>query len=342
MFTQADPRPIGGADEGTGWARRDGSECALVAVLIGFGWLGVLPALAQTPADPSAPGLHGGGPVSGPPGAPSTPGGQPVAVPFPAPIGPTLSVTGTALVPGSPSSGGVLFVSVQEEATGSDPRAAVAAARARVAKLRATLMAAGIPAGAIEETDFSAGSGVGGPMPLARPNPMAMPTPMPLPMPPAQDVPLRVLPDSPSSTGPAGGAEGVPSGALRDPRSGVGPAIFPPIRPPSGVVVRASLQVTATSVEQLTNAFQLAIDSGATEVSSHGGGTGLAPDAAALASAASRATAQARGMAQASAAAAGVTLAAVQSVNVMAPMPSYGPSPTPMWQVQVQMTYGVR
>ena len=262
---------------------------ALVAVLIGFGWLGVLPALAQTPADPSAPASTVVAPVSGPPGAP---------------IGPTLSVTGTALVPGSPSSGGVLFVSVQEEATGSDPRAAVAAARARVAKLRATLMAAGIPAGAIEKTDFSAGSGVGGPMPLARPNPMAMPTPMPLPMPPAQDVPLRVLPDSPSSTGPAGGAEGVPSGALRDPRSGVGPAIFPPIRPPSGVVVRASLQVTATSVEQLTNAFQLAIDSGATEVSSHGGGTGLAPDAATL--------------------------------------PSYGPSPTPMWQVQVQMTYGVR
>ncbi|MSQ31609.1 MAG: DUF541 domain-containing protein [Dehalococcoidia bacterium] len=257
-----------------------------------------------------------------------------MAIPPPASFGPSLSATGVAQLAGAASSGGMLFVSLQEQVSGGSAQAAVATLRARIATLRRALVAAGIPAAAIEEDDFNVGPSYGGPVAMGGvPIPMPTPTPRALPPPGSTEPATPATPDALPLERSAGG-------------TGVAPAIVPPFPVPSpGFMANASLRVTTTSEGQQATALQTALDNGATSVHSAGKDElGAPPDAAAISAAAGQATAQARAMAQASTAAAGVTLGAVQSVHVQPLMPSYGPSPKPMWQVQVQVqvVYSVR
>lgn len=307
---------------------------ALTVALADTVWLAATPAWAQTPVDPSAPVVTLVAPVPGPPGsAPGFPGGPGVPLPPPASFGPSLSAAGSAVIPGSHASGGMLFIGLQEQVTGGSAQAALTALRTRLATLRRALIAAGIPAAAIEDADINVGPSYEGPIAMGVP----MPAPRPVPLggftEPAMPATPEALPPERSGGGCSGQA--VP---------GVAPAIFPPFRPPSpGFTANATLSVITTSEAQQATAMQVALDNGATSVHSAGKeGLGTPPDAAAISAAAGQATAQARAMAQASAAAAGVTLSAVRSVHVQPLMPMHGPFPRPMWQVQVQIVYSVR
>lgn len=247
----------------------------------------------------------------------------------PPPLGPFVSATGVASVAGSADSRTtILSIAVQERASTKDPQAAVKVVQDKQAKIRAALVAAGISAASVQDTDFNIGPYYGGPVAVPAQGQNGVVPPM-----------AAVAPDGAPASIPSPES----SSSAVAPAPGVAPAIFPPIPTPYGFMVNASMQVTTSSPDQLALAMRVAVENGATSVNSYGrGGTGTPPDASVLAPAIAQATRQATAMVRASADAAGVTLDAVRSITVQQPQAIYDGGPSPKWQVQVQVTYNVR
>ncbi|MEI7925680.1 MAG: SIMPL domain-containing protein [Chloroflexota bacterium] len=267
---------------------------------------------------------------------PSHAGAQtPVAPPLvvaPASAVRTLSATGIGQVPGDTAqvSGGALMLTVEERSKGSDVQAAVKTVQDRIAKLTASLKAAGVPESAIHVQGFNIGPNYGYAVPMPAIDPASM-------------APSEGGSGTSSSAGGTGGGVAAPAT----------PAIMPvrpiPVPPPAGYSVNAQLMVDTTGPEQLATAMRVAIDGGATNVNSFikgGPGNPTPPASEKLAPATQQATEQAKVMAEASAKAAGVTLGEIRTVTVHQPTPSFGGGPGPIpsvtWQVQVTVAYDLK
>jgi len=285
----------------TGW-RKTGLAVLTAAALFGAGQAVLNPSHvgAQTPTPISATPIPSGVPAAGGPA--------------------TLSATGIGQVPGDAvvSTGGALNMSIEERSKGTDVQGAVKVVQERIAKVRAALIAAGVPSSAIVVQGFNVGPSYG----YAYPPMLAV--------------------DPAATGGAAGGSAGAPTPSIAPMRP-----LPPPI--PTEYQVNAQLMVDANSPEQLATAMRVAIENGATNVNSYtkgGPGNPTPPDAAKLAPAIKQATEQANAMAKASAQAAGVTLGDISSIAVLTPTPSYGggpgPVPTVAWQVQVRVTYALK
>ena len=228
--------------------------------------------------------------------------------------GRTLSATGIGQIPGEAvQTGGAMMMAIEERASTKDVQAAVKTVQDRVAKLRAALVAVGIPDSAIHAQGFNIGPMYGYPIPVAGG---------------VAEAPTPVV--DPAVSGPSGGVMPVR-----------------PLPPPAATsyTVNAQLMVDTNSPEQLATAMRVAIEGGATNVNSYtkgGPGNPSVPDVAKLTPAIREATEQAKAMATASADAAGVKLGTLQTVTVLPPTPSWnggpGPVPTVTWQVQVKVT----
>ncbi|MEI6136363.1 MAG: SIMPL domain-containing protein [Chloroflexota bacterium] len=248
----------------------------------------------------------------------------------------TLSATGIGQVSGTSveSAAGALMMSIEERSSGTDVQGAVKTVQARLAKMRAALVAAGVADASIHLQGFNIGPNYGYayPMPAVDPASGGMNGAAP-----------------PFATdGMSGGMGGATTPSAVAPS--VAPSVMPrPVPPPAptGYMVNAQLGVDTNGPEQLATAMRVAIDNGATNVNSYMKGVSgnpTPPDSSKLAPAIRQATAQAKVMAQASAEAAGVTLGDISSITVLAPTPSYngGPSQSVSWQVQVRVTYALK
>lgn len=247
----------------------------------------------------------------------------------------TLSATGIGQIPGDATQvgGGALMLTVEERSKGSDVQAAVKVVQDRIAKLTASLKAAGVPESAIHLQGFNIGPNYGYAVPM-----------------PAMDQPAIAPMEGGTGTSASAGGMGGGGTASASPSM---PSIMPvrpvPVPPPAGYSVNAQLMVDTTGPEQLATAMRIAIDGGATNVNSFikgGPGNPTPPASEKLAPAIQQATEQAKVMAEASAKAASVTLGDIRTITVHQPTPSYGGGPGPVpsvtWQVQVTVAYDLK
>lgn len=163
----------------------------------------------------------------------------------------TLSATGIGQIPGDAAqvAGGALMLTVEERSKGSDVQTAVKTVQDRIAKLTASLKAAGVPESAIHVQGFNIGPNYGYAVPMPAIDPAA----------------IAPMEGGSGASAPAGGT----GGGLTTPAT---PAIMPvrpiPVPPPVGYSVNAQLMVDTTGPEQLATAMRVAIDGGATNVNS--------------------------------------------------------------------------